>query len=278
MEGQVAVTAGASRFRRLDVSLGCISANRFPPDLTLPPHSHPQATIAVILSGGFAGQYRGGERDCWARSVIVEPAGAEHANRFGRDETAILTLSLDRDRLGSGVDALVQQVIVDRDPFAELIARRAATELDRPDDVTPLAVEAAALELVARLTRTALPDRRPAWLSEARAFLHDRYADSVSLADVATAVGIEPERMARVFRRAFGEPLASYLRRIRVNVAAHLLVSTAEPISQVAADVGFTDQSHLNRWFARYVGTTPARYRAEHSRRVMPQSRTRGGP
>lgn len=212
MGPQVAVNAGASRYRRLDVTLGHVSSNRFPADLMLPVHSHPEATVAVILAA---------------------------ASRFSHG----------------------------RDPFAELIARRAANELDRPDDVTPLAVEAASLELIARVTRTALPERRPAWLGEARAYLHDRYSESFALADVAAAVGVEPERMARVFRRAFGEPLAGYLRRIRVDAAAHMLAHTDLPISQVAADVGFADQSHLTRCFSRYLGTTPGRYRAEQSRK-----------
>jgi AraC-like DNA-binding protein len=30
----------------------------------------------------------------------------------------------------------------------------------------------------------------------------------------------------------------------------------------VALAVGFADQSHLTRWFVRYIGVTPARYRA----------------
>jgi AraC-like DNA-binding protein len=264
---QVAVTAGAIRARGLDVALGRVSANHFPAGLTLAAHSHPLATVAVILRGGFSGTYRAGERQCQARSVIVEPAGEEHGNRFGPDETTIVTVSLDGGHAGRAVEAAAHRFRHDRDPYAELIARRAATELDRPDDITPMAVEAAALELIARVTRTARHERRPAWLAEARALLHDRYAETLSMADVAAAVGVEPERMARGFRRAFGEPMAAYLRRIRVDAAAALLVSTDLPIARVAGDVGFADQSHLTRCFTRYLGTTPGRYRGERARK-----------
>jgi hypothetical protein len=55
MGPQVAVSAGASRVRRLGVSLGLVSAMRFPANLTLEPHSHPMATIAVVEQGGFTG-------------------------------------------------------------------------------------------------------------------------------------------------------------------------------------------------------------------------------
>jgi transcriptional regulator GlxA family with amidase domain len=136
------------------------------------------------------------------------------------------------------------------------------TELDRPDDVTPIAVEASALELIARIARLGRPERRPAWLGEASEVLHARYAESLSLGEIAAAVGVEPERLARGFRHAFGEPLGTHLRRIRVTAAAAFLASTDLPIARVAADVGFADQSHLTRWFNRYLDTTPGQYRA----------------
>jgi AraC family transcriptional regulator len=272
MGPQLDVTAGASYHRRLDVTLGLVSANRFPADLRLPVHSHSHATVAVVLTGGFTGSYGGGERDCDARTVLVEPAGEQHGNRFGPQETRILTLSLAVDRLRPELEVAAGRFRHHRDAYAGQIARRAASELDRPDDVTPLAVEAAALELLARVTRMVQLERRPAWLGETRALLHDRYAESLSLTEVAAAVRVEPERVARGFRLAFGEPLSSYLRRIRVEAAAALLTSTDLPIARVAADVGFADQSHLTRWFVRYVGTTPGRYRTTASISRRPAS------
>jgi len=262
----VAVSAGASSVRRFDVTLGHLSAMRFAADTTIERHHHPQATIAVILEGGFSGSYRSDERDCPARSVIVEPAGEQHANRFGRVETSIVTLSLEASRLGGVVEEAAARISFSRDPITEQIARRAASELDRPDDVTPLAVEAAALELVARVTRASRPERRSPWLEATRELVQDRYAESLTLAELADAVGVEPERLARGFRRAYGEPLASYMRRIRVNAAASLLAATDLPIARVAGDVGFADQSHLTRWFARYLDTTPGQYRSSRRR------------
>jgi AraC-like DNA-binding protein len=267
------VTAGASRVRGLDVALGHVSANRFPAHLTLPRHNHPLATVAVILAGGFGGQYRSGKHEVQPWSVIVEPAGEQHVNRFGGLETTILTVSLDAGRVSRAVEAAAHRLSFDRDPFVAGIAQRAVAELDRPDDVTPMAVEAAAFEIVARVTRASRHEARAPWLGRARAVLHDRFAETVTLDEVAAAVGVEPERLARMFRRALGEPLAGYLRRIRVEAAANLLATTDLSISRVAADVGFADQSHLTRWFGRYKGTTPGRYRSD----VRPPAWPAGG-
>jgi AraC-like DNA-binding protein len=258
----IAVSTGANRVRELDLTLGHITASRFPANLTLPLHHHPHATVAVILAGGFDGRYRMGHRECTPRSVIVEPAGERHGNRFAGVETTVLTVSPQSDRLAPAIEAMARRTSFDRDPYVALVARRAVEELDRPDDLTPMAVEAAALELLARVTRTARPERQPAWLREARALVHDRFAEPLTLNEVAEEVGIEPHRLARAFRRTLGEPMADYVRRLRVDTAATLLRTTTLPISQVATDAGFADQSHLTRWFGRLMGMTPAQYRS----------------
>jgi len=262
MELPLPVFAGASSVRRHDVAIGLLTASRFPANLSLARHHHPLPTVAVIIQGGFDGSYRTGNRECSERSLVVEPAGESHENRFGPSETTVLTLSLASDRVAKEAEAAASRLSYARDAFAGLVARRAVAELDRPDDVTPLALEAAAFELVAHVARRSMQERRPAWLAAARDVMHDRFSDSLTLGQIADAVGVEPGRMARAFRRSMGEPMAGYLRRIRVDAGASLLAATDLPIARIAADVGFADQAHLTRWFAHYVGTTPARYRA----------------
>lgn len=260
------MTTGATSVRAVDLPCGRVSAMRFPAGLHLQMHQHPRATIAVILQGGFAGSYHDQEHDCSATNVIVEPAGESHANRFGDTQSSVLTISLSEEDLQGSFASLTRGVRFARDPFVTQVARRAQVELNDPDDLMPMAVESAALELLTRLARSARNEGQPAWLNRARQHLHDRYAEPLQLSDVALEVGVEPERLARTFRQAFGEPMASYLRRLRVEVAATMLASDDVPISQVAADVGFADQSHMTRCFARYLGTTPARYREERKR------------
>jgi AraC-like DNA-binding protein/quercetin dioxygenase-like cupin family protein len=262
-EMQIAVTAGATAARVLQFPLGQASAMRFSPGTALPTHQHPEITIAVIVSGGFAGTYGNREEEALPASVVVEPAGEVHANRFGSRHTTILSLSITPGS-AAALDSVGRDLRVFRDPFAGAVARRACVELDHSDDLTPLAVESAALELLTRVARSARDTgRRPAWLGEVRALVHDRYAEPLRISDVASAVGVEPEVLARAFRRAFGEPMARYMRRIRVEAAAQRLCEADGPIARIALDVGFADQSHLTRSFVTLLGTTPARYRAE---------------
>jgi len=261
---QLAVNAGSERALARNLSMGRMTAMTFPPGLDLPRHQHPDATVAVILHGGFLGRYGEVDRECGPMTVLVEPAGALHSNLFGDAATTILTLSL-APPSSPALASVARSARFTRDAFAAALAHQADTELRRPDELTPLAVEALGLELITRLARTPVDGGVPAWLGRARDLLHERFADALRLADVASAVGVEPDRLARAFRRVYHEPVATYVRRLRVNAAADLLVAGPDPsIAAIAAEVGFADQSHLTRSFLRMLGTTPARYREAH--------------
>jgi len=261
---QLALTAGSESVRARDLTLGRLTSMSFPPRLELPRHSHPQPTIAVVLRGGFAGRYGTTDRDCSPMTLLVEPAGASHTNRFGDVATTVLTLSLG-SAAPSSLDSVGREPRFTRDVYSAGLASQADTELRRPDELTSLAVEGLALELVTRLARTPAERGVPGWLNDARDLLHERYAESLRMGDVASAVGVEPDRLARAFRRVYREPLAAYMRRLRVRAAADLLVLDQDTtIAAIAAEVGFADQSHLTRCFLRTIGTTPARYRAAH--------------
>jgi AraC family transcriptional regulator len=80
---------------------------------------------------------------------------------------------------------------------------------------------------------------------------------------LADELGRHPAYLARAFRAAYGRPVGTYLREVRVRRAAELLGGTETAIAEVALRVGFVDQSHLTRWFVRLVGLSPAAYRAK---------------
>ncbi len=97
-------------------------------------------------------------------------------------------------------------------------------------------------------------------LARARDYLAGHCTENVSLTRLATAVGLDPFSLLRGFSRAFGLPPHSYLLQERVRRAQALLRAGLSP-AEVAAEVGFADQSHLTRHFKRILGITPGRYR-----------------
>ncbi len=100
----------------------------------------------------------------------------------------------------------------------------------------------------------------PDAVRKARTFLLDRWADNVSLEELVGVAGIGRFRLVRAFHAAIGLPPHAYQIRVRVGRAMSM-IRMGRPLVQVAANTGFTDQSHLARHFRRIVGIAPGRYR-----------------
>lgn len=92
---------------------------------------------------------------------------------------------------------------------------------------------------------------------QARDILHARFKEPVTLAALAKDSGVSTFHLVRTFRRQFGLPPHAYQNHLRVAQARRLL-RQGQSMSRVAVEVGFTDQSHLNRHFTRAFGMTPS--------------------
>lgn len=93
----------------------------------------------------------------------------------------------------------------------------------------------------------------------AREFLNSFYRDDVSLRQLAELVCLSPYHLLRCFAVETGLTPGAYQTQLRIREARRLLREGAS-IADVAATVGFADQSHLTRHFQRIVGTSPGRY------------------
>jgi AraC family transcriptional regulator len=133
------------------------------------------------------------------------------------------------------------------------------------DVASRLAVEGLILEVLAVASRATVNEsgpKEPHWLRHARELLHDRLGESLTLSDVASAVGIHPAHLARTFRKRYGCTLGEYVRRLRIERASRDLATSRAPVAEVGAAAGFYDQSHFAKVFRRQMGMTPAEYRA----------------
>lgn len=107
------------------------------------------------------------------------------------------------------------------------------------------------------------PRAGSAALSRARDVLHECIAAPPSLDELADEVGTGRFALVRAFRDRFGLPPHAYLNEQRVRRACELL-DRGVPPGEVAAAVGFADQSHLTRHFRRIVGVPPGRYQRKN--------------
>lgn len=68
-------------------------------------------------------------------------------------------------------------------------------------------------------------------------------------------------QFSRLFKVTMTVTLHQYIIERRVEKAKALLTETDIKIVEIAQECGFSDQVHLNKFFTRVVGITPARFR-----------------
>jgi AraC-like DNA-binding protein len=98
-------------------------------------------------------------------------------------------------------------------------------------------------------------------LLRAKDLADTRYAEPLTVADLARTAGLSPAHFSREFAAAFGEPPHRYLLTRRLERAAALLRTTDWSISDVCFAVGLSSVGSFTTSFGRIVGRTPAEYR-----------------
>jgi AraC family transcriptional regulator len=97
-----------------------------------------------------------------------------------------------------------------------------------------------------------------------QAYVEDNVGQHLSLEQLAAVAGVSRFHFARQFRLRTGESPMGYVRRSRVERAKAMLRSGEATVGEIAAVLGFADQSHFTRTFRRLVGTSPRSFATCH--------------
>ena len=82
----------------------------------------------------------------------------------------------------------------------------------------------------------------------------------LSLQELANLVHMSPHYFSTLFKQSTGLTPHKYVIEARVDRAKKLLLQMKMPIADIAQQVGFANQSHLNLNFKRLVGVTPKQF------------------
>jgi transcriptional regulator GlxA family with amidase domain len=96
---------------------------------------------------------------------------------------------------------------------------------------------------------------------KAQEWIHMRDGQSVSLAVLATAAGLERRTLLRRFARATGMTPIGYCRRVRFARARKVLEGGKTSQKEIAESLGYKDVASFTRAFRKAVGLAPGAYR-----------------
>lgn len=245
-------------------------------------HTYSDHEINIPLSGNFTSIKHtsvGNRRHCHgdAGAVCIMPAGQPIAARW-RDEVDCVTISLKPVLIARAVsgehsparveltetydaeDHLIRQIGLAL--LAEAVSNEPLGRLYAESLANTLAMHLVRRYSVARLRqhnfRGGLTGNR---LRRAAEFINEHLGQDLTLADIAESAGLSQYHFARAFKQTTGLTPQQYVTDRRVERAKYLLTKSDLPLVEVAASVGFKNQSHFTTLFRRFTHSTPKAWR-----------------
>jgi AraC-like DNA-binding protein len=219
------------------------------------PHSHPNHELILVKSGAMLLKTKHGELVAHSGDILFYQAGLIHeeisqpddpvSSYFlsfsARTELPDLPLRL-RDSEGRVVELLhwMHRDLREGRPVTDCLAL---------------------LETIIRELRWLIARPQDAWLEHVREHLRTRFANPLSLDDVARHAGMSRFAFIRKFKGLCGRTPMEELRQIRLHEARNLILSCDLPMKMIAAKVGIGDEYQLSKLFRRYFGIAPSTMR-----------------
>lgn len=241
-----------------------VCEHRYSPGLRQTRHSHPEASVTMLLAGSIVERVGHSEEIARPLSIVVKPADTEHADVFGDQgaHTIQIVLSADSaEELSRAAAASDSWRWIHAGPsVAAFLALLREFRVNGPESTR---LRDAAIEAISAVADGPAPTRAtaPTWISLVREVLDDDNAPH-SVSALAAAAGVHPVYLARQFRRWFGCSITDYVRRRKVQHAARHIAGSCASLSAVSYDSGFADQAHMCRVFKAETGLTPGSFRA----------------
>ncbi|MFF9211992.1 MULTISPECIES: AraC family transcriptional regulator [unclassified Streptomyces] len=238
-------------------------------------HTHEHFVIAAISEGAEVFHHRGSEQYAGAGTLALINPDTAHTGRAGVPEgwrygavypspDVVAEIAAETTTL-RGTPGFVSPVL--DDPYTVGLVHHVLRAADEGNALAADTLLRVAVTRLLRLNGGNLSTRRVRTAGarlavHARGVLEERMADPPTLERLAQDLGTSPFALLRAFREVYGMPPHSWLTDARVRHARRLLDAGISP-AEAAVAVGFTDQPHLNRHFARIVGVPPGAYQRE---------------
>lgn len=218
-------------------------------------HRHPESTLQLVLQGVCSERANYVDYQLRPGSAHFLPAKISHSNVIGASPFRSLIV-----RFPEGWIDLPTKTLSATSPVFLQDARAIESELMEGLPGWAALVQGSLLAILGRVQRIRARSEQVSWLDEvADLAIADR-----PLLEIARQVGRSASSVARAFRRRFGLSLGAFCRRERLLRAENDL-RRSKPLSDVALEAGFYDQSHFSRAFKKQFGASPAMYVRELS-------------
>lgn len=97
-------------------------------------------------------------------------------------------------------------------------------------------------------------------------YIEHNIEKDISRESLAELVYLNPDYLARLFKKEIGESIGSYIINRRIGIAKEYFENTNEPINVVAIKVGYDNFSYFSKIFKEVTGFTPKEYKKNYEK------------
>lgn len=98
-------------------------------------------------------------------------------------------------------------------------------------------------------------------VDKAAEYINEKYADNISVRDIASAIALSPSHFSRIFKKETGLTPQEYLIRVRLDRAKSFLMRSRKSVTEIALQCGFSSSAHFSSSFAKRFGKTPSEFK-----------------
>ena len=222
------------------------------------PHYHETSYVTFILQGGSLAKVKSDEFECFPGTLTFYHAGEPHQCLHKAEHTRCINFEVEERfyRENAITESLLKESIK-KNPNVKFAMLKIYQELIAKDEFSECSIEMLLLSLI---ESDDLLDNRPVWTHRIYELLNDKWNEAVTLDDLAQIAGVHPITVSKSFSKYFSCTFGEYRRHLKIEKSLRMIKTSNSPLTDIAHECGFYDQSHFTRTFKKLTGFLPKHY------------------
>jgi AraC-like DNA-binding protein len=233
-------------------------------------HTHEEYSLGIVDKGRSAFWYEGKYEEVSPQTIVFIPPNLVHScNPQQKDHWKYKMLFINTAWVDSFMRSkertLLKHSIVKANADPELLNLTNKMMDDLRKDISPLEKEESIIAIFDKLVshfkqiKNNNIKKELSKLKIVKEYLHSKFFEKITLDHLEQVSGLNKFHIIRLFKEEFNIPPHTYQTLLRINYAKKQL-QKQRPITEVALEVGFYDQSHFIKVFKSQMGITPDKY------------------
>jgi AraC family transcriptional regulator len=224
-------------------------------------HYHENPHLCFLLQGE--------DTECRKHSSYTRKTGDIHFYHAGEEHSSLSRTATTKNTLVEFEQTFLKEYGISEMQIehaaqscldAKFLLLKMQKELLIADTCSSASIQALLLEFISYSVELSAKTA-PLWARRVDELLRDKWNVPVSLDELSLAVGVHPVTISKHFRKYFACTLGEYLRKLKVEKSIILVKNSRLPLTEIAYQCGFADQSHFTKVFKETTGFLPKEFR-----------------